>query len=193
MGCQQCCLWLLTLVADVLGWRPLRAGVLSAAAPVCGHDCAADVQPVCGVDGKSYSNDCVAACAGVAVASKGYCPGASELQATSPAVSAAAGLAWQPPPPAAASTGFTCSPPHSQSQQAYFTANHPRTAPSPRAPAPPRISMCCHPPHRRADPVQRTLQQQQQQQCRRQCPEAPRCHPGTQHSCHSCSCADKVC
>lgn len=55
------------------------AGVLlqsgAAAAPLCDRNCAADVRPVCGADGRSYSNGCVAACAGVTVASEGYCAG----------------------------------------------------------------------------------------------------------------------
>ena len=35
--------------------------------------CDANIAPVCGVDGKTYTNACQAGCAGVAVASTGAC------------------------------------------------------------------------------------------------------------------------
>jgi hypothetical protein len=50
-------------------------GHVGAAAPLCGDNCSVAVRPVCGADGRSYSNGCVASCAGVAVSSQGYCDG----------------------------------------------------------------------------------------------------------------------
>jgi len=47
--------------------------------------------PVCGVDGKTYSNSCEAMCAGVAVASQGACP-AAECSSNSDCVHYADGI-----------------------------------------------------------------------------------------------------
>jgi len=37
--------------------------------------CTMQYDPVCGCDNKTYSNACVASCAGVKVTTKGPCPG----------------------------------------------------------------------------------------------------------------------
>jgi hypothetical protein len=78
----------LLLLRPVLQLPPV--GVLlqfGAAAPLCDSNCAADVRPVCGADGRSYSNGCVAFCAGVTVASEGYCAGQEAFASASAALS----------------------------------------------------------------------------------------------------------
>lgn len=65
------------------------AGAAAAAAPAasrCDADssCPAAVRPVCGADGRSYTNACVADCAAVAVAHAGYCAGAATRGGRSP-------------------------------------------------------------------------------------------------------------
>ncbi|OWA50293.1 hypothetical protein BV898_14815 [Hypsibius exemplaris] len=53
---------------------PIGTTLYSATTPPSqGCVCALIFQPVCGVDGKNYSNACSAGCAGVAVASNGSC------------------------------------------------------------------------------------------------------------------------
>jgi hypothetical protein len=50
-------------------------------APLCSSTCSADVEAVCGNDGRSYANRCLASCAGVEVSKPGYCSGAGSCSA----------------------------------------------------------------------------------------------------------------
>jgi hypothetical protein len=68
------------LVAAVLGYCCILPRAAAAAAAVdaaaCGSTgCPAALRPVCGADGRSYSNACVASCAGTSVQHEGYCEG----------------------------------------------------------------------------------------------------------------------
>lgn len=49
--------------------------MLASASHDCLHGCRKSYDPVCGSDGTSYQNGCVAECQGVSVASAGLCPG----------------------------------------------------------------------------------------------------------------------
>jgi Kazal-type serine protease inhibitor domain len=53
------------------------------AVPVSACVCPAVYEPVCGADGRDYSNTCAAGCAGAAVASAGPCPEA-QINGSSP-------------------------------------------------------------------------------------------------------------
>lgn len=56
----------------------MNAGVIWTAycAPgPCATGCPVKVEPVCGNDGRSYANSCVATCADVYVKHQGYCDG----------------------------------------------------------------------------------------------------------------------
>lgn len=55
------------------GGAPADAGVIDAPVDRSGCICQAIVQPVCGADGRTYTNGCEAQCAGVAVAHQGAC------------------------------------------------------------------------------------------------------------------------
>ncbi|WIA17078.1 hypothetical protein OEZ85_013978 [Tetradesmus obliquus] len=75
MGCSRTAvkgstLWLLWLLFLAHGavWR-------ANSAPVCSSACSADVEAVCGKDGRTYANRCLASCAGVDVSKPGYCSG----------------------------------------------------------------------------------------------------------------------
>lgn len=61
---------------------PATAGTSPAAA--CKLPCPEQYVPVCGKDARTYANACAAACRGVAVASQGVCPKATESGASSP-------------------------------------------------------------------------------------------------------------
>lgn len=56
------------------------ASALTAACHSSG--CPASLHPVCGRDGRSYSNPCVAACAAVEVQHEGYCAGGTQASDT---------------------------------------------------------------------------------------------------------------
>ena len=75
-----------------------KCGQIADASGTCmltgpGLGCTADVNPVCGCDGKTYSNDCMRAIAGVLKASDGACPSRDGGATTS----STAWLAWQAP------------------------------------------------------------------------------------------------
>ncbi|KAF8065833.1 hypothetical protein HT031_002893 [Scenedesmus sp. PABB004] len=65
-GARAWCLWLLALHGAVVCGRARAA---------CDAGCPAAPAVVCGSDGRSYANACVAACAGASVRAQGYCPG----------------------------------------------------------------------------------------------------------------------
>jgi hypothetical protein len=76
-----------------------------------GISCVAVSDPVCGCDGRTYSNDCVATISGVSVQAKGVCPGTNTSPVPPTAPTPPNPTPMPPSPPASKScgaAGITC-------------------------------------------------------------------------------------
>ncbi|GBF98280.1 hypothetical protein Rsub_10943 [Raphidocelis subcapitata] len=72
------------------------AGAAAPAAPGAGCMCSKIYLPVCSVEGKDYSNECVARCAGAKVAFQGACASKATPAPAAPAAAAACGREYAP-------------------------------------------------------------------------------------------------